>query len=111
MQNSQNRTYRFPFCHVAHFGFPAQRVAFRKNSTLKHSSGNSGYIYTNYKHLAKASLLEHCVLSLCCGLPMTELNVYDEVVTRRPTWAKNLLFVDDEETTRGLCAFVAAQVG
>jgi hypothetical protein len=42
---------------------------------------------------------------------MTELNVYDEVVTRRPTLPKNLLFVDDEETTRGLCATVAAQVG
>jgi CheY-like chemotaxis protein len=42
---------------------------------------------------------------------MTELNVYDEVVTRRPTLPKNLLIVDDEETTRELCATVAAQVG
>jgi DNA-binding NtrC family response regulator len=42
---------------------------------------------------------------------MTELNVYDEVVTRRPTLPKNLLFVDDEETTRGLCASIAAPAG
>jgi len=49
------------------------------------------------------------MLSLCCGLPVPALNVYDEVVTGRPTLPKNLLFVDDEETTRGLCATVAAQ--
>ena len=55
--------------------------------------------------------MEHCVLSLWCGLPMTELNVYHEVVTRRPTLPKNLLIVDDEETARELCATVAAQVG
>ena len=42
---------------------------------------------------------------------MTELNVYDEVVIRRPTLPKNLLMVDDEETTRELCAAVTAQVG
>ena len=42
---------------------------------------------------------------------MTELNVYDEVVTRRPRLPKNLLIVDDEGTTRELCAAVAAQVG
>jgi hypothetical protein len=42
---------------------------------------------------------------------MTELNVYEEVVTRRPRLPKNLLIVDDEETTRELCASVAAQVG
>jgi DNA-binding NtrC family response regulator len=42
---------------------------------------------------------------------MTELNVYEEVVTRRPRLPKNLLMVDDEETTRELCASVAAQVG
>ncbi len=51
------------------------------------------------------------MLSLWWGLPMTELNVYDEVVTRRPTLPKNLLIVDDEETTRELCATAAAQVG
>jgi DNA-binding NtrC family response regulator len=42
---------------------------------------------------------------------MTELSVYHEVLTRRPTLPKNLLIVDDEETTRELSATVAAQVG
>ena len=51
------------------------------------------------------------MLSLRYGLPMTELNVNDEVVTRRPTLPMYLLIVDDEETTRELCATVAAQVG
>ena len=93
------------------FGFAARRVTFRKNSTLKHSFSNAIDNYTNYERFAKASLLEHCVLSLCCGLPLTELNAYDEVVTRRPTLPMYLLIVDDEETTRELCATVAAQVG
>ena len=42
---------------------------------------------------------------------MTKLNVYDEVVSRRPTLPMYLLIVDDEETTRELCATVAAPVG
>jgi DNA-binding NtrC family response regulator len=42
---------------------------------------------------------------------MTELNVYDEVVRRRPTLPKNLPIVDDEETSRELCATVSAPVG
>jgi CheY-like chemotaxis protein len=42
---------------------------------------------------------------------MTELNVYDEVVRRRPTLPKNLLIVDGEETSRELCAAVSAPVG
>jgi hypothetical protein len=42
---------------------------------------------------------------------MTELNVYDEVVTRRPTLPMYLLIVGDEETARELCATVAAQAG
>jgi hypothetical protein len=39
---------------------------------------------------------------------MPELNVCDEVVSRRPTLPKNPLIVDDEETARELCATVAA---
>ena len=78
---------------------------------MRHSGSNVIDNYTSYKRFAKASLLEHCVLSLRYRLPMTELNVYGEVVTRRPTLPKNLLMVDGEENTRELCATVAAQVG
>jgi hypothetical protein len=66
--------------------------------------------FRNYKQLAKASLWNTALL-LGCGLPMTELNVYDEVVTRRPTLPKNLLIVEHEETSRERCATVAAPAG
>jgi hypothetical protein len=42
---------------------------------------------------------------------MTELDVYDEVVTRRPTLPMYLLIVGDEKTARELCATAAAQAG
>ena len=98
----------FPIWHTVFYQF---NFTEQLNFKLKHFISNVIDNCAQYDRFAKFSLLEHYVLPFRYGSPMTQLNLSDESVPRRPNIPMNLLIVDDEETTRELCATVATQAG